>query len=226
MSLGSRLCNGWLFFQSRVTVVWKWTPQLHDQSWFCTCILISDTAWTLFSYYPFNSMKRAASLNYLNKTSDDQFQVRDSLCKVFWIVLDWCCMIKNVCILTCVSFHSHIFRICSVFFVRLGEAVISGRAGAWAPAPWISTLETERQAASHQLICSPTQRCSFLWLVLWAATITNNTTRQRGLPHALPPPVSVWPKDPFPPTFPPKDIFSHQHIHNSCVCFFFFPVCF
>lgn len=37
----------------------------------------------MYFFYLFNSMKRAASLNYLNKTSDDQFQVRSTLYKFF-----------------------------------------------------------------------------------------------------------------------------------------------
>uniref|UniRef100_A0A8C4IHM2 Kinesin light chain n=1 Tax=Dicentrarchus labrax TaxID=13489 RepID=A0A8C4IHM2_DICLA len=42
------------------------------------------------------NMKRAASLNYLNKTSDDSFQVRSRLCKVFNTVLSSCYIIRHV----------------------------------------------------------------------------------------------------------------------------------
>lgn len=90
--------------------------------------VISNTVWTCF-----NSMKRASSLNYLNKTSDDSFQVKNG----FWKVK-----------LNSVSCSSLLMCICVLrFFVRIVEAVISGWAEAWAPAPWISTPETEQQAS-------------------------------------------------------------------------------
>lgn len=124
------------------------------------------------------------------------------------------CVKFRLCYLKCHVLTLILFLFC--FFIRLGEAVTSGRAGAWAPALWISTLETEQQAV-YLLICSPTQRGSFLWLLLWAIPITNNTTRQ-------------------PPIYPPSACqhltqrlcWSSLHIrYNWCVfsSLFLNPVC-
>uniref|UniRef100_A0A4W6C820 Kinesin light chain n=1 Tax=Lates calcarifer TaxID=8187 RepID=A0A4W6C820_LATCA len=68
------------------------------------------------------NMKRAASLNYLNKTSDDPFQVRNSWSK--FMLYYQTCSVSNL-----TSVPAHIFSILC-FSVRLGEVVISGRAGA------------------------------------------------------------------------------------------------
>lgn len=85
---------------------------------------------------------------------------------------------------------------------------------------------TGGQVASYQLICSPTQRWLFPFGSFSEPQRSPTTLPDRvGLPRALPPPVSVWPKDPFPPTFRPKDMFSHQDIRNLRACLFF-PVCF
>lgn len=177
--------------------------------------MISYTVWTLFSYYPLDSMKRAASLNYLNKTSDDQFQVRKRLHKVLYIIFNVCFIMRNVIFYR--SYLSPRQYLCSVFlcfFVRLREAVISGRAGAWAPALWISTLETEPQVADH---AHRPKHAPYFGSFLWATTITNNTTRRR---HAHPPPhTHTLSLTHFPPGFRPKDIFSHQNILDVCVCF-------
>lgn len=69
---GSKSC---LWQTSRFIVVYRLDHKLHEYSLFWAFTQISDT---LFSCYLFNSMKRAASLNYLNKTSDDPYQVRKS----------------------------------------------------------------------------------------------------------------------------------------------------
>uniref|UniRef100_A0A665WQ74 Kinesin light chain n=1 Tax=Echeneis naucrates TaxID=173247 RepID=A0A665WQ74_ECHNA len=66
------------------------------------------------------NMKRAASLNYLNKSGDDPFQVSDSQHK-----LDY----TEFMVLEMFSLNLDVLWI-SHFSVRLGEAVISGRAGA------------------------------------------------------------------------------------------------
>uniref|UniRef100_A0AAQ5Y2S0 Kinesin light chain n=1 Tax=Amphiprion ocellaris TaxID=80972 RepID=A0AAQ5Y2S0_AMPOC len=115
------------------------------------------------------NMKRAASLNYLNKTSDDSFQVKNILLYRLLSCVKLILLSKvshfNLCLLLLPSIC------CICFLVRLGEAVISGRAGASAPAPWICTPETEPKgwagvSPSSDLFCSPTQRCSFPQLVL------------------------------------------------------------
>uniref|UniRef100_A0A8D3DC83 Kinesin light chain n=1 Tax=Scophthalmus maximus TaxID=52904 RepID=A0A8D3DC83_SCOMX len=67
------------------------------------------------------NMKRAASLNYLNKTSDDPFQVRNILYKKKKAYI-----LKSPAFKLHVVFRPHTF----CFFVRLREAVNSGRAGA------------------------------------------------------------------------------------------------
>lgn len=112
----------------------------------------------------------------------------------------WGDFLFNLCFFIRSSYlTAHVLLSCHV---RLGEAVISGRAGAWAPALWISTLETEPQVDRWLiwgLICSPdTQTQPSFGSFLWATTITNNTTRRHQAPTQL---FSSW-------GFRPRDIFS------------------
>lgn len=122
------------------------------------------------------SMKRASSLNYLNKSSDETFQVMISFCKdlhfvvvfiYFWMLhLNLCC-----------------------FLARIEGAVISGRAVGSAPALWISTLETEQQAV---LFTHPKTLLPLLFLPL---AFGNRTVGQCRVQHAFCP--HAWPKDPL-----------------------------
>lgn len=121
----------------------------------------------------FCSMKRAASLNYLNKTSDDLFQVMISLCKDLHSVF-----------LKMLRFNLR------CFFARLEGAVISGRAAASAPALWISTRGTEQQAV---LFAHP----KTLLLLSAAALSLSRSDRQRNHQTASTPPRASDPKTHF-----------------------------
>lgn len=153
------------------------------------CCDINDVY--IFSPPPLNSMKRAASLNYLNKTSDDTFQVRKSQHNMFNRVTS--------CAYFTFSDRSPLQYLCCVFCVsvRLKEARISGKAGAWAPAPWISTLETDSQVGQGLIFGPPVPNVRLV-LAHLSEPMWSPTTLPEGFrrPHAIsltlyPPPSKI-----------------------------------
>lgn len=162
-------------------------------------------------------MKRAASLNYLNKTSDDAFQVRNSLFKVLWSVLNVCSIIRNV--LTFMSFLSPGSLSCLLVFRcqtrggsnfresrGLSSSTVDLYSGNWAAGGQVADLWADLLTDPKMLLPS-----SLPW--------SHDDHRRHyqtasALLHTLSLPVSMWPKDPFPPTFRPKDIFSHPNMYK------------
>lgn len=133
------------------------------------------------------NMKRAASLNYLNRTSDESFQTRGS---------------GN-------------FRESR----GLSSSTVDLYTGNWAAARREGGFLTETSAA---LFTDP-KMLPLVRLVLWAAAITNNTTRHTHT-HTF---LFLLASDPkiFLPKFRPKDIFSHQKHTHIILGLFWNPGC-